>query len=51
MIEFISHYLTTGRPYGGVVMRAGQWLTTVDSRLPKDTAENVTEALLSVAPE
>lgn len=50
-IEYISHYLTTGRPYGGVVMRAGRWLTTVDSRLPNNTAENVSEALLSVAPE
>ena len=50
-IEYISHYLTTGHSYGGVVMRAGRWLTTVDSRLPNDTAENVSEALLSVAPE
>lgn len=50
-IEYISEYLTTGRTYGGVVMRAGRWLTTIDSRLPNSTAEKVSEALLSVVPK
>ena len=50
-IEYISHYFTTNRPYGGVVLRAGRWLTTIDSRLSTDTAERICAALLSVSPK
>ena len=49
-IDHISEYLTDNQPYGGVVMRVGRWLTTVDSRLPNRTAEKVAEALSSFNP-
>jgi hypothetical protein len=49
-IEDISYYFDTGSPSGGVAVQIGGKLITLESDLPEDTAEEVYEALLSVAP-
>lgn len=49
-IEYISDYYTTNSPCAGVVMRAGRWLTTVESRLPSRTAREISDSLLMMAP-
>jgi hypothetical protein len=49
-IEYVSDCYTTNSPCAGVVMRAGRWLTTIESRLPSRTAREISESLLLMAP-